>query len=65
MDCRAPRQMTIMNGKPSQVLVATLAKNAVQKLLKKLIGSKPSSLMKALMAPNCLWNIPFQIRAVM
>ncbi len=69
MLCRAPRVMTIMNGKPSQVLVTRLAPKAVAKEPNQLISTGPeaptATPSSALMAPYWAWNIPFQISAVM
>ena len=61
---RAPSVMTIMKGKPSHVLVATFAANAVEKCENQLTGSAPRAERMALMAPNCRWNMPFQASAV-
>ena len=38
---------------------------AVEKLANQDTGSKPTASRMALIAPNCRWNMPFQISAVM
>src|SRR5262245_12808143 len=60
----APSTTTIMNGKPSHTFVETFAANAVDHLENQEMGSAPSALSTALIAPNCLWNMPFQASAV-
>ena len=54
-----------MKGKPSQVLVITLAANEVDHWVNQLTGSMPRCPRIALMAPNCRWNMPFHMSAVM
>ncbi len=61
----APSVTTIMKGKPSQVLVVRLAAKAVLNWLNHETGSTPTRPSTALTAPNCFWNMPFQMRAVM
>ena len=66
----APRVTTIMNGKPSQTLVATLAAKAVENRENHEMGStlvpnhSHTVAIAALTAPNCRWNIPRQAIAV-
>src|SRR6185503_14714159 len=55
---------TIMKGNPSHTLVATLAENAVENRANQARGSKPKRSSRALIDPNCLWNIPFHASAV-
>ena len=62
----APSVTTIMKGKPSQTLVATFAEKAVQKRENHEIGLHARrAASRPLMAPNCRWNMPFQMSAVM
>ena len=61
----APSVTTIMNGKPSHTLVATLAVNAVQNCENHETGWMPSAVNRPFTAPNWRWNMPLQISAVM
>ena len=67
MLCRAPRATTIMNGKPSQVLVVRLAQKARAKLPNQSMCTVPPTRApsSAFTAPYCTWNSPLKIRAVM
>ena len=68
IDVSAPSVTTIMNGKPSHTLVATLAVNAVEKLREpaRWARCRPSAEREdePLTAPNCRWNMPFHASAV-
>src|SRR3982750_3889966 len=63
IDCSAPSVTTIMKGKPSHVLVTTLAANEVEKWVNHDTGSIESAFKSAFTAPNCRWNMPFHISA--
>ena len=65
IDSRAPSATTIMKGKPSQVLAQTLAVKEVAKSENQETRSRPSDDRMPLTAPYSLWNMPFQMSAVM
>ena len=65
IDSSAPNATTIMNGKPSQVLVATLAENALAHDENHDTRSSPSPDRIEFTAPYSPANMPFQISAVM
>src|SRR5688500_16527842 len=65
-DSSAPSATTIMNGKPSQVLVTTLAVNADENDENHDTSPpSPAASRSESIAPCSLWNMPFQISAVM
>ena len=65
IDSSAPSATTIMKGKPSQVLVTTLAVNAVDHDENHDTSPSPSPCRIELIAPYSPWNMPRQISAVM
>ncbi len=65
MDWRAPSEITIMKGKESQPLVASAVRKDVNGLSNQEIGWPPNIWSTWLMTPNCRWNMPFQMSAVM
>src|SRR5574341_2523101 len=65
MDWRAPSDTTIMKGKLSQPLVARAVRKDVKGWSNQESGWNPRSCTIWFTTPNCRWNIPFQMRAVM
>src|SRR4051812_7904879 len=65
MDCNAPSETTIMNGKESHPLVASAVRKDVPGEANHDTGCPPKSCITWFTTPNCWWNIPFQISAVM
>ena len=56
---------TIIYATPPMIRITTLAVKAVQKEENQPTASMPNQSRMPLMAPNCLWNMPFQMSAVM
>src|SRR6185295_7735326 len=65
IDCKAPSEITIMNGNDSQPLVVTTAAKLVSGLSNQAMAEPPKICRIWLITPNCGWNMPFQISAVM
>jgi hypothetical protein len=57
--------MTIMNGKLSHPFVAKTVKKEVDRRVEPGTGSIPSIWTTWFTTPNCWWNMPRQMRAVM